>query len=212
MTIKQQYQKARKNYLARVRNLENAGYQIERIPIPKKPTEASIRRLVNQTSKVLRQRNPLVNILTGEIEQPKGATERKKIEKRNIHNTKMARQIARELGKTKQQTMQFIKQTVPQSYDITIQNLYESIETFIPPVQEYIRERLDELLGDNSEERRRALAKTIAENPDYLPTPTDSNVGVIQYKFGELSRILKLNLEKEQELVSLLTDDIEQEE
>lgn len=210
MTVKQQYQRARRNYLARVRNLEKAGYVIERIPVPKRPTEASIRRLSQQTSSKLRQSNPLINILTGEIEKPKGKTERRKIEKRNINNTKFVNKIKKELN-VKLPDAYAVAQALPSAVDISIQKFYESIETFRPDLQSFIKERLDQLLGDNSPERRKALEKVLRENPDYIPTPTDSNAGTIEYKFAELSRILDLTLQEQNYLMESLTDQVEEE-
>lgn len=204
MTIKQQYRKARQNYLARVRNLEKAGYQVERIPVPKNPTRASINRLNKLTSKALREKAPLVDILTGEIEKPRGRSQRRQIETRNKKNRKFISEIERGIRQP------IDLKAIPQAIDITINNLYESIDSFIPPLQRIIKERLDELVGDGSKERKEALAKTIKENPDYLPTPMDSSEATITYKFAELQRILNLNLEELQRLEELAGTDYEE--
>lgn len=65
MTIKQQYRKARANYLARVNRLKKQGWDFKVIDIVKKPTKKSIERLNKQTAKEIRSKAKLYDINTG---------------------------------------------------------------------------------------------------------------------------------------------------
>ena len=208
MTIRKQYNNVRRNYLARVRALEKKGYQVDRIAIPKNPTRASVSRLQKQTSSRLKQTSPLIDVFTGEILEPKGATERKKFEKRNKRNDSFAKDIAREMNLPREKATR----TVHTEVNVTIENFYESIESFIPPLQRFVKAKMDELLGDNSPERRRAVEKTMKENPDYVPTPDQSLQSTIAYSFTVLGKALQLNLKEMQEMQELTgTDGIEME-
>lgn len=208
MTIRKEYNKARRNYLARVRALEKQGYQVERIAIPKTPTRASVSRLQKQTLSRLKQTSPFIDLFTGEILEPKGASERKKLEKRNKRNASLVKDIARELNLPRDRAIQ----TIHTEVDLTIENFYESIDSFIPPLRGFVRVKMDELLGDNSPERRRAVEKTFKENPEYVPTPDQSLQSTISYNFSVLGKALQLNLQEMQEMQELAgTDGIEME-
>jgi len=208
MTLRQQYNRARRNYLARVRELERQGYQVDRIDIPKKPTRASISRLQKQTSSKLKEKSAFIDIFTGEVLEPKGKSERKKFEKRNKRNTAYIKDIAKQMNLPRD----IVIQSIPTEVDLTIENFYESIDRFIPPLQEFIKSKMDELLGDNSPERRQALEKTLKENPEYVPTPDQSSQSSIAYNFTVLANAMGLNLREIQELQELAgTDGIETE-
>lgn len=220
MSIKSDYKKARTNYLSRVRRLESMGYYVDRIAIPKTPTQASINRLQKQSTKSIKAKSPLYDILTGEILAPHTTSTRKKIETRNKKNTEFVKSVNKEITsdlntpntpKSKQKPIKITRGEPVEiggtqalfSDDIAIKNFYDSIETFIPPLQPFLKQRMDELLGDNSPERRKMVAQTIRENPDYLPAPSDSRESTISYKFSELERMLNLNLEQSQILQEL---------
>lgn len=208
MTIRKQYNKARRNYLARVRALEKKGYQVERIAIPKFPTRASVSRLEKQTASRLKQISPFIDVFTGEVLDPKGKSERKKFEKRNKANNAFIKDIAKQM----KLPMDKVIQSIPTEVDVTIENFYESIDSFIPPLQSFIKAKIDELLGDNSPERRQALEKALKENPEYVPTPDQSSQSSIAYKFTVLADALRLNIQEIQEMQELAgTDGIEME-
>ena len=64
--LQQQYNKEYNNYLARIRNQQKQGLQIQRIKRVKKPTQASIERLKKQTAKEMRKNATVVDMITGE--------------------------------------------------------------------------------------------------------------------------------------------------
>lgn len=77
MSIRSDYQRARRNALARYNRLLNKGYQYSENPIPAIPkniTRASINRLNKLTARVLRERAESgVDVNTGEVVTPKQA-------------------------------------------------------------------------------------------------------------------------------------------
>lgn len=212
MTVKQQYQRARRNYLSRVRQLEKAGYVVERIVIPRKITLASIRRLNKQTTNVIRNRAPLIDVFTGEVIEVSGKTHRRKVEQKNVYNSKMISQINKELKKSqKPTTFSSIVERMPTSRDISIAQFYDSIPRFIPRLQPMITRAFEELLGNNTIEDRARVEKVLRENPDYIPTPMDSKEETIMYKFSELSRILRFTEEQQEQMMQIVSEEVEAE-
>ena len=65
--LREQYSKEYNKYLARVRNQQKQGVQVQRIKRVKKPSQASIERLKKQTAKEIRDKASVVNMLTGEL-------------------------------------------------------------------------------------------------------------------------------------------------
>lgn len=65
--LQQQYNKEYNKYLARVRNQQKQGVQVDRIKRVKKPTQASIERLKKQRAKEIRDKASVVNMITGEL-------------------------------------------------------------------------------------------------------------------------------------------------
>lgn len=131
MTIKQAYQRARRNYLRRVRNQEKQGYIVDIIPIVKKPTKASIRRLEKQTAKEIQRKADFQSLLTGEIVD-KPTRQLISENKAFMQLSAEFQEVARTIGTTDIAT---IEQTVAlqvapiDSVDAIIQNWYDRIET-----------------------------------------------------------------------------------
>lgn len=103
MTLRQQYQRARKNFLSRLRSAEKKGYIIPEniVPkIPKKPTKASIDRLNRLKSKDIYKRSKFASEETyGEIVGSKKAEkilkERRKKEREKKKRLKEAEEKVR---------------------------------------------------------------------------------------------------------------------
>lgn len=178
MTIKQAYQRARRNYLRRVRNQEKQGYIVDIIPIPKKPTKASIRRLEKQTAKEIQRTADFQEFLTGEIvDKP---TRYMKTENKAFNELSAEfQEVARTIGTTDIAT---IEQTVaPQvapidAVDVIIQNWYDRIETMSftgdRNTDAYIvgelTSRTNQLLLGASREELAKFAYVIDSNPNML--------------------------------------------
>lgn len=211
MTIRQQYQKARRNYMQRVRYYQSRGYQIAPIEIPKNPTRASIRRLEKQTGKKL-QTSTLIDLSSGEVLENASVSTKKAVAKQNVNLLQFKKEIDRAMRRDNIGEIVNISGSIPlpSQDDIILERFIETIDLFIPPVREFLREKVAELT--RTPESRRALIKTMSENPDYIPVPSDSNIGTISYKIAELERILNLNLRDTNDLMDDLTDIVESEE
>lgn len=200
MTIKEQYKRARKNYLARVRNLQDQGFMINPIKIVKKPTKASIERLNKQKAKYMREHNKLVNLSTGEIvtkNRLKIATQQGKV-------TKEMRKFKNQVNKAIQNNSQRIKTSgskgyktaveywgnMPKETDIIVSNWYKSInEDFVPAIRGTLAEFTSVLYNENPD----AFAKLLKEQPDLFPQPTYEEVASIKQKFSIIGEKIKLS-------------------
>lgn len=178
MTIKQAYQRARRNYLRRVRNQEKQGYIVDIIPMVKKPTKASIRRLEKQTAKEIQRKANFQSLLTGEI-LDKPTRQLIAENKSFMQLSAELQEVARTIGTTDIVTIeQAIEPEVApvDSVDVIIQNWYDRLEhmTFTGDrkTDAYIfgelSSRTNELLYNASREERAMFAYVIDKNPNIL--------------------------------------------
>ena len=178
MTIKQAYQRARRNYLRRVRVQEKRGYIVDIIPIPKKPTRASIRRLEKQKAKEIKRNARFQEFLTGEIVD-KPTRQLIAENKAFMQLSAEFQQIARTIGTTDIDTIeQVIEPEVSpvDSVEVIIQNWYEHLEdmsfTGDSQTDSYIIgeliSRTNQLLMGATREDRAKFAYVIDTNPNIL--------------------------------------------
>lgn len=178
MAIKQAYQRARRNYLRRVRNQEKQGYIVDIIPMVKKPTKASIRRLEKQTAKEIQRKANFQSLLTGEI-LDKPTRQLIAENKSFMQLSAELQEVARTIGTTDIVTIeQAIEPEVApvDSVDVIIQNWYDRLEhmTFTGDrkTDAYIfgelSSRTNELLYNASREERAMFAYVIDKNPNIL--------------------------------------------
>lgn len=190
-TIREQYNKAYRNYLARVNRQVRVGYNVDVIQRVKKPTEASIRRLAKQTAKTIKEHSALYNMITGE----EVTRQRKSVERINREFSSLSpveQELSRERGKiTKYEPLEGAISAV----DITIENWYDYVEkSFTPQIAQYIKERSDAMINID----RDAFAYAIAENPDALPSPGYHNSErMVDASFSNIARIMKVDKNSE---------------
>lgn len=207
-TIREQYNKAYRNYLARVNRQVRVGYNVDVIKRVKKPTKASIRRLAKQTAKTIKEHSTLYNMITGE----EVTRQRKSVERINREFSSLLpieQELSREQGKiTKYEPSEGAISAV----DITIENWYDYVEkSFTPQIAQYIKERSDAMINID----RDAFAYAIAENPDALPSPGYHNSErMVDASFSNIARIMKVNKNSEgfQKFVDGVTGIVEREE
>lgn len=195
-TIKEQYRKARRNYLRRVNRKVREGYIVDVIPIPKNPTRASIRRLEKMTGVEIARTSRLVDMLTGEIYE-RGKRGRKKVAEQNRKFNKLTpleQEIARSIQSLDKD---YIYSTIQQEQvaaisqiDVTIQNFYDTIEMFRGDVQSLVKERADALTS--TEEGRRQFAYIYQTQPDLFPDPSIYDEKVINGCFNEVAQAMRL--------------------
>lgn len=195
-TIKEQYRKARRNYLRRVNNKVRQGYMVDVIPIPKNPTRASIRRLQKMTGAEIARTSRLVDMLTGEIYE-RDKRGRRKVAKENRKFNKLT-PFEQEISRAIQSLdKQYINSTIQQEQaaaisqiDVTIQNFYDTIEQFRGDVQNMIRERVDAMIS--TEEGARQFAYIYQTQPELFPDPSIYDEKIINGSFNEIAQAMKL--------------------
>ena len=177
--LQQQYSKEYYKYLARVRNQQKQGVQVQIIKRVKKPTQASIERLKKQSAKEIRKKASVVNMLTGELITAKEYGRKHALEINRVF-TKLTPQeqeyarfhdytTAKEL-KTLQKTGIKVNIATPVlDYEAIIDSWYDSLDNFAPKTASYLREKTDALLYSISDKERALFAYTYAKEPEAFP-------------------------------------------
>lgn len=178
--LQQQYAKEYNKYLARVRNQQKQGVQVQRIKRVKKPTQASIERLQKQTAKEIREKASVVNMLTGELITPKEYGRKHALEINRVF-TKLTPQeqeyarfheytSAKELKALQKNGIKVNIATPVLDYDVIIDSWYDSLDSFHPKVATWLREKTDALLSNATERDRALFAYTYSKEPEVFPT------------------------------------------
>lgn len=177
--LQQQYNKEYNKYLARVRNQQKQGVQVEIIKRVKKPTQASIERLKKQKAKEIRDKASIVNMLTGELITSKEYGRKKALEINRIFIklTPQEQEYARFHGYGLEELKKILKKgirvniaTPVLDYEAIIDSWYDSLESFVPKTADYLREKTDALLANASDKERALFAYTYAKEPEAFPT------------------------------------------
>lgn len=178
-SLQQQYSKEYNKYLARVRNQQKQGVQIQIIKRVKKPTQASIERLKKQTAKEIRRKASVVNMVTGELISPeeygrKHALEANRVfirltpqeqEYARAHNYSTAKELKKILNKGIRVNIT----TAALDYEVIIESWYDSLESFARSTAEYLRMKTDTLLLNATEHDRALFAYTYSKAPEVFP-------------------------------------------
>ena len=178
--LQQQYAKEYNKYLARVRNQQKQGVQVQRIKRVKKPTQASIERLQKQTAKEIREKASVVNMLTGELITPKeyGRKHALEINRVFIKLTPQEQEYARFHEYTSAKELKALQKngikvniaTPVLDYDVIIDSWYDSLDSFHPKVATWLREKTDAMLSNATERDRALFAYTYSKEPEVFPT------------------------------------------
>lgn len=206
MTIKQQYQKARRNYLRRVNRLVKQGYLVDVIQPPKRPTKASIRRLEKETGKYIKQKSTtrLYDVVTGKPVEVQGKTHRRTVEKSNQEFTRMTpfeQETIRDMYKTGGSSGRrsfrdrfndaFNNAETVYDYEIIIENWYHFVEIAIyPKVRDIVMMRTNDLLDGASVQEQVAFAYVRKRNPDIFPNQQDSREEVVLTKMQAVAEAM----------------------
>lgn len=189
MTIKQQYRKARANYLARVNRLKKQGWDIQVISLVKKPTKASIERLNKHTSKQIRSRAKLYDINTGqEITKHRLA---KAKEQGKQHKNIVSKQIAKKTQRNSinqvispkvisKINIEELKKQTPT--DIKVSEWYDDINyIYAPSIRRVLFELTNELTKTDALEQ--AFTKVLQYNPDLFPQGAYEPEHILKQRF-----------------------------
>ena len=178
--LQQQYSKEYNKYLARLRYQQKQGVQIQRIKRVKKPTQASIERLKKQTAKEIKRKASIINMVTGQVISPEeyGRKHALKVNGVFIRLTPQEQEYARshnyytaeELKKILNKGIRVNIATPVLDYEAIIEAWYNSLESFVPKTEEYLRMKTDLLLSNATEHDRALFAYTYSKEPEAFPT------------------------------------------
>jgi hypothetical protein len=178
--LQQQYAKEYNKYLARVRNQQKQGVQVERIKRVKKPTQASIERLKKQTAKKIRDKASIVNMLTGELITSKEYGRKHALEINRVFTklTPQEQEYARFHGYTNAKELKTLQKTGIKvnvatpvlDYEAIIDSWYDSLESFVPKTAHFLRMKTDAILSNATEKERALFAYTYSKSPELFPT------------------------------------------
>lgn len=177
--LQQQYNKEYNKYLARVRNQQKQGVQVDRIKRVKKPTQASIERLKKQTAKEIRDKASVVNMITGELISSKEYGRKHALEINRVFTklTPQEQEYARihEYGlkelKALQKTGIKVNIATPVlDYEAIIDSWYDSLDSFVPKTAHFLRMKTDAILSSATEKERALFAYTYSKSPESFPT------------------------------------------
>lgn len=178
--LQQQYTKEYNKYLARVRNQQKQGVQVQRIKRVKKPTQASIERLKKQTAKEIRDKASVVNMLTGELisYREHGRKHALEINRIFIKLAPQEQEYARMNDYTTVKELKALQKTGIKvntvtpvlDYEAIIESWYDSLESFAPKTAHFLRMKTDEILVNATEKEKALFAYTYSKDPEAFPT------------------------------------------
>lgn len=195
--LQQQYNKEYNKYLARVRNQQKQGVQVDRIKRVKKPTQASIERLKKQRAKEIRDKASVVNMITGELISSKeyGRKHALEINRVFIKLTPQQQEYARiheyglkELKALQKRGIRVNIATPVLDYEAIIDSWYDSLESFAPKTADYLREKTDALLYNASDKERALFAYTYSKEPEAFPTEPYMDKATVDAVFWNILR------------------------
>ena len=190
--LRQEYNKAYRNYMRRVSTQTKKGYIVPTIQKVKNPTEASIRRIKSMTAKEIISRSEIYDILNDRYLSP-GESGRGKALKDNKAFFKLSpfeQEISLSIKSLDRDAIANIIVETPDQpadeIDALIEKWYETIEDFDPKVQPLLRERTDELIRTD----RIAFANVIENHGGLLPATTEYKGEIISAAFNAISNVM----------------------
>lgn len=177
--IQKEYSHEYTKYLARVRNQQKQGVQVKIIKRVKNPKQVSIDRIKKQTAKEIRKNATVVDMLTGEKITPKEYGRKHALERNRVFIKLMPQEqeYARLHGSDLKELKAILKKgirvniaTPVLDYEIIIESWYDSLYSFHPKVETWLREKTDTLLSNATERERALFAYTYSKAPEAFPT------------------------------------------
>jgi hypothetical protein len=198
--LQQQYAKEYNKYLARVRNQQKQGVQVQRIKRVKKPTQASIERLKKQTAKEIREKSAVVNMLTGEVITFKEYGRKHALEINRVFTklTPQEQEYARFHGYTNAKELKILQNTGIKvnvatpvlDYEAIIDSWYDSLESFVPKTAHFLRMKTDAILLNATEKEKAVFAYTYSKAPEAFPTEPYMDKATVDAVFGNILRLM----------------------
>lgn len=180
MNINKLYSKEYSLYLRRLNRQVKVGYDVNVIPKVENPTKKDIAIIKSIRATQIKKESDIVNLITGEIV----SENKKEIDK--INREFLA--LPAELQDISMEHGQLIKNvntdvyTAIIEYDLLIKNWYDSLYEFRKDLRDFLFDRTNELLSNESSKLEFAIA--YKKNPDIFPTPADSRIEVVSAKMN----------------------------
>ena len=198
--IQKEYSHEYTKYLARVRNQQKQGVQVQIIKRVKNPKQASIDRIKKQTAKEIRKNATVVDMLTGEAITSKEYGRKHALERNRvfIKLTPQEQEYARiqgyttveELKKLQRTGIIVIESTPVLDYEAIIESWYDSLDSFVPKTAHFLRMKTDEILSNATEKERALFAYTYAKAPEAFPKEPYMDKATVDAVFGNILRIM----------------------
>lgn len=216
--LQQQYSKEYNKYLARVRNQQKQGVQVQIIKRVKKPTQVSIERLKKQGAKEIREKSSVVNMLTGELITAKEYGRKRALEINRVF-TKLSPQeqeyvrfhdytTAKELKALQKTGIQVNIATPVLDHEAIIDSWYDSLESFAPKTAHFLRMKTDALLSNATDNERALFAYTFSKSPESFPTEPYMDKATVDAVFSNILQKMGIFNNSEEFQDFLQTQDI----
>lgn len=187
MNINKLYSKEYSLYLRRLNRQVKVGYDVNVIPKVENPTKKDIAIIKSIRATQIKKESDIVNLITGEIV----SENKKEIDK--INREFLA--LPAELQDISMEHGQLIKNvntdvyTAIIEYDLLIKNWYDSLYEFRKDLRDFLFDRTNELLSNESSKLEFAIA--YKKNPDIFPTPADSRIEVVSAKMNAVMEAMQ---------------------
>lgn len=187
MNINKLYNKEYSLYLRRLNRQVKVGYDVNVIPKVENPTKKDIAIIKSIRATQIKKESDIVNLITGEIV----SENKKEIDK--INREFLA--LPAELQDISMEHGQLIKNvntdvyTAIIEYDLLIKNWYDSLYEFRKDLRDFLFDRTNELLSNESSKLEFAIA--YKKNPDIFPTPADSRIEVVSAKMNAVMEAMQ---------------------
>lgn len=190
--LRQEYNRAYRNYMKRVSTQVEKGFIVKEIPKVKNPTEASIRRIKSMTATKIKAMSEIYDIVNSRY-LPPGEPGRGKALKDNVKFLKLSpfeQEVALAINSLDTDIIANNRVETPDEpadeIEALIEKWYETIEEFNPKVQAQLRERTDELIRHD----RIGFANVIENHGGLLPATTEYKGQVISAAFNAISDVM----------------------
>jgi hypothetical protein len=187
VNINKLYNKEYSLYLRRLNRQVKVGYDVNVIPKVENPTKKDIAIIKSIRATQIKKESDIVNLITGEIV----SENKKEIDK--INREFLA--LPAELQDISMEHGQLIKNvntdvyTAIIEYDLLIKNWYDSLYEFRKDLRDFLFDRTNELLSNESSKLEFAIA--YKKNPDIFPTPADSRIEVVSAKMNAVMEAMQ---------------------
>lgn len=206
MDVKKEYRRNRARILNAISRLRRQGFDVEiKVPaIPKKITEASVRRLRNITIEKIRKVTYAPDLETGE-----------KISLQTYRNRYLRKRgtpadiIAGEIDRTAIGLGKEYPDTVPTKYQMAIEYVRGVVEQYPERASEIMNNAIDGAIGAYEEERvGRALSEMIED--DEILSPSEAyNIGALLRMSQTLARYLLTREDDYQSVIKSIDEEID---